>query len=88
MKADYGGTVISDPLKNVLNDKIIDGYPKQVFLLTDGEVSNTEMVINIVKQNIKYARVHTIGIGDGASVALVKGCAEKGKGHHTFIKNN
>ncbi len=41
----------------------------------------------MVKKNSKYSRVHTIGIGDGASAALIKGCAEKGKGHHIFIKD-
>lgn len=41
-----------------------------------------------MRQNIKYSRVHAIGIGDGASTALIKGCAEKGKGYHIFIKDN
>jgi len=35
--------------------------------LTDGEVDNTEKVIDLVRKNIKYSRVHTIGIGSGAS---------------------
>lgn len=51
-------------------------------------MSNTERVIDLVKKNIKYSRVHTIGIGDGASQALIKGCAEKGKGYHIFIKDS
>jgi hypothetical protein len=59
-----------------------------VFVLTDGEVDNTEQVIRTVRENVKYARVHAIGIGGGASVALIKGCAEKGKGHHIFIEDH
>lgn len=35
--------------------------------------------------NSKYSRVHTIGIGNGASEDLVMGCAKSGKGHYTFI---
>jgi hypothetical protein len=37
--------------------------------------------------NIKYSRVHSIGVGNGASRALIIGCAEKGKGHHIFIED-
>jgi hypothetical protein len=36
-----GGTVIYSPLKNILESDVIEGYPKQVFLLTDGQVSST-----------------------------------------------
>lgn len=62
-----------------------DGYPRQIFLLTDGDVSNTNKVIKLVGENTKYSRVHTIGIGSGCSAALIKGCAEKGKGKAVFI---
>ena len=75
-------------MENILNAKLIEGYPKQIFLLTDGEVSNTESVIELVRKSIKYSRVHTIGIGNGASESLIKGCAEKGKGYYIFIKDN
>jgi hypothetical protein len=67
MYADMGGTEIYNPLHNLLNGKLLEGYPKQIFLLTDGGVSNTEGVIKMVKLNNKYSRVHTIGIGNGAS---------------------
>lgn len=67
MSADMGGTEIYNPLFNLLSQKPIDGYPKQIFLLTDGGVSNTQGVINMVGNNNRYARVHTIGIGNGCS---------------------
>lgn len=57
-------------------------------MLTDGDVSNTDLIINLVKNNIKYSRVHTIGIGNGASPALIEGCAKYGKGKHIFINDN
>ncbi len=38
--------------------------------------------------NTHYARVFTIGVGNGASPALIKGCAQKGKGKHIFIEDN
>ena len=44
--ADFGGTEIFEPLENVLSkQEKIKHYNKQVFLLTDGEVSRPEEVI-------------------------------------------
>jgi hypothetical protein len=85
MRADMGGTEIYNPLLRILQNKVIDGYPKQIFLLTDGGVSNTEGVIQLVGREVKYSRCHSIGIGNGCSEALIKGCAEKGKGKFIFI---
>ena len=71
MNADMGGTEIYDPLKKLLEEKVIEGYPRQIFLLTDGGVSNTQGVIKMVKKNTKYCRVHSIGIGNGVSLDLI-----------------
>ena len=88
MQADLGGTEILNPLKHQLEKPPTPGYPRQVFLLTDGGVSNTEVVVYMVGKNTKYARVHTIGIGNGASESLIRRCAEKGKGNSVFIQDN
>ena len=88
MSADMGGTEIYNPLFNLITAKPIDGYPKQIFLLTDGGVSNTEGVIKMVGLNNKFSRVHTIGIGNGCSEELIRGCAKKGKGCHVFISDS
>lgn len=85
--ADLGGTEIEAPLKDILQSPVIDGYPKQIFLLTDGEVGSTQRVIDLVHSHTKHARVHTIGIGNGASLALIRGCAEKGKGEYCMISD-
>jgi predicted transcriptional regulator len=39
----------------------------------------------MVSMQNKYSRVHTIGVGNGISVELIKGCAEKGKGYYVFV---
>lgn len=88
MSANMGGTNIGSALEAIFSSPVIEGYPKQIFLLTDGAVSNTEGVIQLVGQHTKFCRVHTIGIGNGASPALIQGCAEKGKGRHIFIQDD
>ena len=58
-----------------------------MFLLTDGGVSNTEGVLRLIKMNTKFCRVHSIGIGNGASFNLIKGSAENGKGKYILISD-
>ena len=38
--------------------------------------------------NTKYCRVHSIGIGNGASFNLIKGSAEHGKGKYIMISDD
>lgn len=66
----------------------MEGYPRHIFILTDGEVSNTEGVIKMVKNNTKYCRVHCIGIGNGASLNLIQGCSKNGKGNYVMITDS
>lgn len=50
-------------------------------------MEDTDKVIQEVRKNARYSRVHTIGIGEGASEALLTGCAKQGKGSSIFIKD-
>lgn len=75
MTANMGGTEIRVPLVKALESQPIPSYPKLIFLLTDGEVSDQAEIFESVKKNINYSRVHAIGIGSGASQSLIKGCA-------------
>ncbi|KXJ25777.1 von Willebrand factor A domain-containing protein 5A [Exaiptasia diaphana] len=85
MEANLGGTEILDPLRDVFSQPVIKGYPRQIFLLTDGEVSNTQQVIELVRANSTNARCFTFGIGEGASSHLVKGVARAGLGTAEFV---
>lgn len=80
-----GGTNIYEPLFEQLSSKLIEGYPKYIYLLTDGDVSDTNGVISMVGKNNKNVRVHTIGIGSHVSRDLIIKCAENGKGRYIFI---
>ena len=56
LQADLGGTEIFDPLKYIFGLAQMKGLPRQVFVLTDGSVSNTESVIKLVARNSHNAR--------------------------------
>jgi Ca-activated chloride channel family protein len=84
MDADMGGTEILGALRFVL-EAPLRGLPRQVLLLTDGEVSNTDAVIDLVRRHAGHARVFTFGVGAGASQHLVKGVARAGEGEAELI---
>ncbi|KAK6467763.1 von Willebrand factor A domain-containing protein 5A-like [Huso huso] len=85
MGADFGGTEILEPLKDIYSKACRPGHPRQLFVFTDGEVRNTKDVINEVKKHAGTHRCFTFGIGEGASTALIKGMARAGSGHPEFI---
>ena len=64
----------------MLTQKTVPELSRQVVVLTDGQVSNTDAVLEVAKAHAKTARVFTIGIGAGASHHLVQGLARAGGG--------
>ncbi len=70
---DLGGTELLRPLQSVLQAPLEAGRTRQVFVLTDGEVSNTSQVIEEVRRYTDRARVFALGLGHGASHELVEG---------------
>ncbi|XP_048586493.1 von Willebrand factor A domain-containing protein 5A-like isoform X2 [Nematostella vectensis] len=86
LAADLGGTEILEPLRWVYSQSLIEGAPRQLFLLTDGEVGNSAQVISLVAENASTARVFSFGIGDGASTELIKGVARAGHGSAEFVR--
>ncbi len=59
-----GGTEMLPALKAVLESPPVEGYPRQVFVLTDGEISNTEEVLSLVRRFAASVRVFSFGIGN------------------------
>ena len=83
LRADLGGTEILTPLKTILNQEGGKRL-KQLFVLTDGAVSNSQECIRVVNTERKTTRVFTLGIGSSADRHLVKGLARAGGGTSAF----
>lgn len=89
LAADMGGTEILAPLISVSQYPYSENsLPRSIILITDGEVSNTEEVVNFMRnENVRSGcRCFTFGIGDGASRALMEGCAREGQGACEMIQ--
>ena len=56
MDANLGGTELMSPLEFIFKQKLLLGLPRQVMVLTDGSVSNTQACINLVKKNVSSSR--------------------------------
>ncbi|XP_051011662.1 von Willebrand factor A domain-containing protein 5A-like [Acomys russatus] len=85
LEAELGDTEILTPLCNIYKAPSIPGHPLQLFVFTDGEVTDTFSVIQEVKLNSKKHRCFSFGIGEGASTSLIKSIARVSGGSAEFI---
>ena len=67
----------------------IEGYTKNFFVLTDGDIGNTLQVVELIKNNCGLGKgfVYSIGIGSGASEFLVEEISKAGKGQFVMISD-
>ena len=56
LKACLGGTELLSPLRWIFKGRRCNGLPCQVFILTDGGVTNTQAVLHTVRKNRHQAR--------------------------------
>ncbi|XP_047384434.1 von Willebrand factor A domain-containing protein 5B1 isoform X5 [Sciurus carolinensis] len=85
MRADMGGTNILSPLKWILRQPVHQGHPRLLFLITDGAVSNTGKVLELVRNHAFSTRCYSFGIGPNVCHRLVKGLASVSKGSSEFL---
>lgn len=83
-EANLGGTEILKAIKAIFKQKQINGYPKTLFLLTDGDVLNSKQVIKTIYKYRDICRVYTIGIGNCSKELIIDG-AHAGKGKFEII---
>lgn len=64
------------------------GRARQIFLLTDGEISNVDQVIDLCRGISASTRIFSFGLGHSPSRSLVKGLARATNGRFVFIPPN
>ena len=89
LKANLGGTDISSPLKEIFNSKDYDEIKlaRNLFILTDGEVNNSEECLGLIKTHSDKFKVHAIGIGSSFDKQLIQNAGIQGRGTYHFVTN-
>ncbi|XP_052572459.1 von Willebrand factor A domain-containing protein 5B1 isoform X1 [Peromyscus californicus insignis] len=85
IRADMGSTNILSPLKWIFRQPVHQGHPRLLFLFTDGAVSNTGKVLELVRNHASSTRCYSFGIGPSVCYRLVKGLASVSKGSAEFL---
>eukprot|EP01132_Coremiostelium_polycephalum_P002375 gene2375-2937_t len=88
ISANLGGTDLYPPILYALSQPFDPEYPRQVFILTDGSISDREQLIQYVSKESNSTRIFTFGIGGGVDKNLVVGLSRVCKGYYSLIKNN
>lgn len=89
--AKYGGTRIYGPMEAIFQQRSKD-MNLEVFLITDGKISPQKELFTLINKEVtkskKAVRIFTLGVGSGASSALIEGVARAGNGFAQMVTNS
>ena len=85
-----GGTEMAGALFEALNTQPKENHIKQVVFITDGAVGNEASLFSLIQQQLRSARLFTVGIGSAPNSYFMTRAAQFGRGSYVFIddKNN
>ncbi|PRP86663.1 hypothetical protein PROFUN_05142 [Planoprotostelium fungivorum] len=87
MEIAAGKTDLIRPLTDVFSAPSIRGVPRQLFVITDGNVHDTRGVCSLIRKNASKARVFSFGVGDRVGHHLVMEMARAGHGEYEFVSD-
>uniref|UniRef100_A0A7M4EZC9 von Willebrand factor A domain containing 5B2 n=1 Tax=Crocodylus porosus TaxID=8502 RepID=A0A7M4EZC9_CROPO len=85
LRADMGGTNLLAALSWMLGQRLHRGYPRQLFLFTDANVSNPGRVIELARRQASTVRCFSFGLGSGACRRLLRSLAKVSRGRAEFL---
>nr|XP_020451388.1 von Willebrand factor A domain-containing protein 5B1-like isoform X1 [Monopterus albus]XP_020451389.1 von Willebrand factor A domain-containing protein 5B1-like isoform X1 [Monopterus albus] len=85
MRADMRGTNLLEVLSWVYQQPMQCSYPRQVFIITDGSISNVAKVLELVRRNACAGRCFGLGLGPRACRRLLQGVAKLTGGTTEFL---
>ncbi len=80
-----GGTELYSVLSYLHEKPSQTNYSRQIFILTDGEISDVDQVLRLCHSMSNTTRIFSFGLGSSPSRALVKGLARVTNGAYLFI---
>ncbi|XP_061588146.1 von Willebrand factor A domain-containing protein 5B1 [Cololabis saira] len=85
MRADMRGTNLAGALTWLYQQPMQRSYPRQVFIITDGSISNVAKVLELVRRNTCAGRCFGLGLGPRACKRLLQGIAKLTGGTTEFL---
>ncbi|KAM9127426.1 von Willebrand factor A domain-containing protein 5B2 [Pangshura tecta] len=85
LRSDMHGTNLLAALTWILGQPLHRGYPRQLFIFMDANVSNTGKIIELIRRQASTIRCFSFGLGSGACRRLLRGLAKVSKGRAEFL---